>query len=122
MNKVYALPLNGDAFLMQRKIKDEVNLGQTRLINILVDGGGSKDLISELKNLKVEKLNIAVCTHSDADHIKGLTWIYKDKKSNIKVQQLWVPGEWFDITTQLKSNPNTFYKSLIEKNSCGEWH
>lgn len=65
MEKLIALPIKGEAFLL---IRD----GKT----VLVDGGyNSHDLSRALKvhvpGLK--KIDIVICTHADRDHAGGLT-------------------------------------------------
>ncbi|WP_264403215.1 MBL fold metallo-hydrolase [Vibrio owensii] len=107
MNYLHALPVHGDSFLLQRTLKN------SDLVNILVDGGGSQKIIQALNQLKVKKVDIAVCTHSDHDHINGLSWLVESK--SISLTELWVPGEWFDITTQLEKNPKDFYRNLIDE-------
>ena len=63
MDKLTALPLKGESFLLRR---DDYT--------ILVDGGyGSKPLLTALKKLRepVAYIDVVVCTHADMDHAGG---------------------------------------------------
>ena len=84
MNRLSALPVSGDSFLLQRASK-----------NILVDGGwSSKKLISSLsdKTTAVDHLHIVVCTHADSDHAGGLTDFLDN--SDLSADEFWLPGSW----------------------------
>ncbi|MPQ84130.1 MBL fold metallo-hydrolase [Pseudomonas sp. MAFF 730085] len=103
MNNLVALPVNGDAFLLQRA-------GRT----VLVDGGTtSARLAAELANFYVDDLDIVVCTHADADHAGGLVDILDT--SNVTVREFWLPGEWLHSLPVLLPHPEQAMERLVEE-------
>ncbi|SAL68931.1 MBL fold metallo-hydrolase [Caballeronia humi] len=81
MNKLVALPVSGDSYLLQR-------CGQ----NVLVDGGySSRALVAALSSPRTElnHLHIVVCTHADKDHAGGFTDLLDN--SSITVGEFWLP-------------------------------
>ncbi|WP_075583558.1 MBL fold metallo-hydrolase [Caballeronia zhejiangensis] len=101
MNKLVALPVSGDAYLLQRRGR-----------NILVDGGyGSRALISALKSpgIALSHIDIVVCTHADKDHAGGLTELLP----SITVGEFWLPGAWSDSLPDLLKNPQHVVDALL---------
>ncbi|NKF73009.1 hypothetical protein GO294_00219 [Ralstonia solanacearum] len=104
MNKLLALPIPGESFLLRR--------GEH---NILVDGGyGSQALISALSapGVGVNHLHIVVCTHADRDHAGGLTDLL-DRAPSLQVDELWLPGAWSETLPGLLRNPRRVMDALI---------
>jgi hypothetical protein len=58
----------------------------------LIDSGGSTTLI---KSLIKEKIDLAICTHNDADHSKGFIGLLSSSKHEIK--EIWLPGIWASV-------------------------
>src|SRR4051812_38034551 len=99
MDQLIALPVKGEAFLLQRD-----------RYHILVDGGGgsnrnsrpsgkalSNALLAVRPNLR--KLDVVVCTHADGDHAAGLAsfldYWWTDRAAgpgrDIRVKEFWLP-------------------------------
>ncbi|RYG36834.1 MAG: MBL fold metallo-hydrolase [Burkholderiales bacterium] len=105
MDRLLALPIPGESFLLQRGGK-----------NILVDGGyGYKALEKALTSAEIEVnfLHIVVCTHADADHAGGLADLLD--KSEIEVGEFWLPGEWGDTLPDLLKNPQAVTDGLLKE-------
>ncbi|MBV7488028.1 MBL fold metallo-hydrolase [Pseudomonas sp. PDM30] len=105
MEKLIALPIKGEAFLL---IRD----GKT----VLVDGGyNSRDLSRALKihapDLKI--IDIVICTHADRDHAGGLATLIGTSK--LTVGEFWLPGAWADSIPELIENPRTTMQGLISE-------
>lgn len=105
MEKLIALPIKGEAFLL---IRD----GKT----VLVDGGyNSHDLSRALKvhvpGLK--KIDIVICTHADRDHAGGLTTLID--ASGLTVGEFWLPGTWVDSIPELIKSPQSTMKGLLSE-------
>lgn len=104
MNKLSALHVSGESFLLQRGVH-----------NILVDGGyGSQALIAALSapDVVVNHLHIVVCTHADRDHAGGLTDLL-DRSPSLRVDEFWLPGAWSDALPQLLRSPRQVVDALI---------
>ena len=116
-------------------------------INILIDGGtknSSKKVVSYIKSLGIEKLNIVISTHPHADHIGGLISVinsfkvdnvidaginhtsttFKEYLKAVKVKNINYltpsPGESFDLGTNVKLivyGPYNRYKSDLNNSS-----
>lgn len=128
-----AIPLGrGESFLLETHDEN----GKQKVI--LVDSGAlkkkkSKSLAQEIlkvnNNLKV--IDIAVCTHSDTDHINGYTTFFDEWYGlGNKVNEFWVPAIWSFLDKSLKDPSklaaqlvlgaeNVFYE-LYEKNADQE--
>lgn len=105
MDKLVALPVSGDSFLLRREKK-----------NILVDGGKStRRLIKALSSpsVAVNHLHVVVCTHADDDHAGGLTDLLD--KGLVQVDEFWLPGAWSDILPELLKNPKQVVDGLMEE-------
>lgn len=105
MEKLIALPIKGEAFLL---IRD----GKT----VLVDGGyNSKDLSRALKIQvpDLKKIDIVICSHADRDHAGGLASLIDI--SGLTVGEFWLPGAWADSIPELIENPSTTMQGLISE-------
>lgn len=105
MDKLVALPLRGESFLLAK--------GDRR---VLVDGGYSSTRLS--KSLRVvdprlSHIDIVVCTHGDVDHAGGL----KDfiDQSGISIGEFWLPGSWKDSVGALLYTPKTVANELVSE-------
>lgn len=100
-----ALPVGqGDSFFLNREG-----------FNILVDGGRSIEKLPSLidKYLKIDHLDIVVCTHNDADHTNGIIGILKNTAT--KISEIWLPGNWSPRLEDLVNNPKLFISELCEQ-------
>lgn len=104
-SRFMALPVGrGESFLLETS-----HAG--RRWAILVDAGELKGLgpaknptfksITEVRP-DLDHIDIAICTHIDADHAKGFpdfiaTWI----ASNRAIDELWLPAEWMEVTGEI---------------------
>jgi hypothetical protein len=67
----------------------------------LFDSGKDKTIVELLKYKGIEILDLAVCSHNDADHSKGFIALLK---SDIKIEEIWLPGLWASVLTFVKDN------------------
>lgn len=103
MDKLLALPVSGDAFLLRRKG-----------LHILVDGGCNGKVLSaalSAPEVAVDHVHIVVCTHADMDHAGGLTDLLD--VSSIRVDEFWLPGAWSDSLPMLLTHPDEVIDALI---------
>ena len=101
MSRLIALPVDGDAFILQRA-------GYT----ILVDGGKRSALLaSELAKFEVTHLDFVVCTHADEDHAGGLVDLLE--RSSISVGEFWLPGAWLQSLPVLLPHPKKVVDELV---------
>ncbi|MDP9933497.1 MBL fold metallo-hydrolase [Variovorax paradoxus] len=103
MDKLVALPVKGESFLLRRRSQ-----------NILVDGGySSQGLASALSgpDVGVSHLNIVVCTHADRDHAGGLTDLLEG--GAITADEFWLPGAWSDALPELLRHPDRVVDALV---------
>lgn len=109
-NRLVALPVAGDAFLLVRN--DDA---------VLVDGGKNgkrlhKSLLSELPQpLAIRRI---ICTHNDADHAEGLAEMLEDfGRYKLKVDEVWLPGSWADPAAKMAEGQVTILMSELLKDS-----
>lgn len=105
MDKLSALPIPGESFLLRRQWR-----------HILVDGGyGSRALSAALlsSSLAVDHLDIVVCTHADEDHAGGLVDLLDNR--NIGVGEFWLPGAWAESLPELLKNPGSVIDGLVRE-------
>lgn len=105
MDKLSALPIPGESFLLHRQ-------GQ----HILVDGGyGSRSLSTALSSQvpAIDHLDIVVCTHADKDHAGGLVDIID--KCNIRIGEFWLPGAWAESLPELLKSPGRVIDGLVRE-------
>ena len=82
-----ALPVQeGDAFLLTPE----------EGVHYLVDGGQERgrSLVDHLKDEKVDALRVAICTHRDRDHVKGINALMRQ---GFPVDEYWLPSEWLEV-------------------------
>jgi hypothetical protein len=83
MSRFIAIPVGqGDAFFLERE-------GYT----ILIDGGRSRSAFPSMFRAatKTDGVNVAICTHNDADHANGILGFLED---GLRCGELWLPGRW----------------------------
>lgn len=105
MDKLVALPIAGESFLLFRHGKV-----------ILVDGGyNSRSLVAAIENAcpGLSHIDIVVCTHSDQDHAGGLEYISEYFVGTIG--EFWLPGIWSGIIRKLKNNPAEVFEGLSQE-------
>lgn len=67
----------------------------------LFDSGVNESIIDLLKYQGVNKLNLAICSHNDADHADGFISLLK---SNFPIDEIWLPGLWASVLQFVKEN------------------
>ncbi|HBP6016939.1 TPA: MBL fold metallo-hydrolase [Pseudomonas aeruginosa] len=105
MEKLIALPIKGESFLLRRA-------GKT----VLVDGGyNSLELSRALKAHApdLQKIDIVVCSHADRDHAGGL--INLISTSGLSVGEFWLPGTWGDSIPELINDPESTVSGLLSE-------
>ena len=112
-----ALPLtNGDAFLLRTKDKSGKSW------NILVDSGkkygkNTRELALILSQVspKVEHVDIAICTHQDADHANGFWYFAEDwYDMGRTIGEYWLPGRWANAMPAILTDPSEFSARLMD--------
>lgn len=110
-----ALPLkSGEAFLL--RTPDD----QGREWVILVDGGkaygeDSRELAKILAEVKpkIERIDVVICTHSDADHSQGLWFLADDwYEMGRSIGEFWLPGRWANAVPAILTDPAGFASKL----------
>ncbi len=99
-----AVPVGqGDAFLLERAD------GKT----ILVDGGRARTVFAAQLMLvrPTPAIDVAVCTHADADHAEGLVGLLE--ASLAVVRDVWLPGRWTERLVDLIVRPADFLDELL---------
>lgn len=113
MDHLQALPIKGEAFLLRRGG-----------YSILVDSGwNGRALAAAIRTHAPElrKIDIAVCTHADGDHAGGFKTLLthwqvsgaKGREVDGDLGQLWLPGRWVDVLSELLREPVAFGRELI---------
>ena len=110
-----ALPLsNGEAFLL--RTPDEAGREWT----ILVDSGklygqDSREVAKILGEISpaVKHIDVAICTHSDADHSQGF-WFFADDwyAMGRTIGEYWLPGRWANAFPKILTDPSGFVADL----------
>ena len=111
MSFLFALPISGDAFLLETPTK-----------TILVDGGRSGPRLAEaLKEVRpaLRHIDIVVCTHADSDHAAGIAKLlqcWQSKKDNWKgsVGEFWLPGRWRPIVAEALGDPKALVDAIVD--------
>lgn len=112
-----ALPLsNGESFLLRTTDDDG------REWTILVDSGkkygkNTRELAQKLSEVSpsIKHLDIAVCTHSDADHSQGF-WYFADDWFGMgrTIGEYWLPGRWANAFPNILMDPVGFAAKLMD--------
>ena len=71
----------------------------------LFDSGVDKKIIDLLKYKGIDKLDLAICSHNDADHANGFIKLLQHD-SGIKIDEIWLPGLWASILQFVRDNCN----------------
>lgn len=100
---------SGDAFLIEDDDK-----------KYLFDSGGNKILIANLlKNKKIKKLDLAICSHNDIDHANGFIGLL-DPNSKIEIEEIWLPGDWASILKFVKDGEISPHEIICYLDECDE--
>ncbi|MGL4315981.1 MAG: MBL fold metallo-hydrolase [Pseudomonas sp.] len=105
MDKLIALPIKGESFLLRRGDR-----------TVLVDGGyNSLDLSRALKThaSDLKQIDIVVCTHADRDHAGGLCNLIN--ASGLDVGEFWLPGTWLGSIPELITNPKAAVSGVLSE-------
>lgn len=104
-DKVFALPLSGESFLLRRAG-----------YSVLVDGGWKTDDVAVVLKKHfpaLDKMDAVICTHGDGDHAAGLPQFLQTWPGQIG--QVWLPGRWVEVIPRLIKDPSGFMDELIEQ-------
>ncbi len=111
-----ALPLeSGEAFLLQTEAFG-------RKFVILVDSGkkyaGKKHPLHKVLKKhapNVDRIDIAICTHQDADHANGFR-NFADEwyAAGNTIGEYWLPGRWANVAKPIALNDENFAKDILE--------
>ncbi|WDG52374.1 hypothetical protein [Pseudomonas chlororaphis] len=102
MARFVAIPVGqGDAFYLEREN-----------FSVLVDGGKGRRCFADLFMSTVDRqsVNVIVCTHNDADHIRGLLG-YLD--STLHCDELWLPAQWLTLISGVLHSPSLMHRELM---------
>lgn len=80
----------GDAFLLE-----ENNW------RCLFDSGRYKTIVDLLKYKGIKKLDLAICSHNDADHADGFIALFK---AGFQIDEIWLPGLWASVLQFVADN------------------
>ena len=106
IDRFVALPVGqGDAFFYERE-----------QLNVLVDGGKSTEKLPELikDHLRIERIDILICTHNDKDHAQGLIGLLNKEEWESSIHEVWLPGSWSYKLKELLEYPDNFFIELAE--------
>ena len=67
----------------------------------LFDSGRDKSIVDLLKFKGIDKLDLAICSHNDADHAEGFIELFK---SGFQINEIWLPGLWASVLHFVKEN------------------
>lgn len=81
----------------------------------LFDSGKDGIIVDLLKYKGIDKLDLAICSHNDADHANGFIELLQ---SGIKIDEIWLPGLWASILQYIKDNRI----SRVEIDCCDEYY
>ena len=90
MPRFVAIPVGqGDAFLLDHGSR-----------SVLVDGGRSRTAFAGMFQAVTQRsnVNVAVCTHNDADHSNGILGFLE---AGLRCEELWLPGRWLGTLPNL---------------------
>lgn len=102
MARFVAIPVGqGDAFYLER--------GD---FSVLVDGGKGRTVFPNLfaSTVARQRVDVIVCTHNDADHIRGLLGYLSSK---LQCEELWLPAQWLTLISSVLHHPHQKLKQLM---------
>ena len=113
MDQLWALPIRGEAFLLRR----------SRYL-ALIDGGWDGEVLAlavTSQEPAAQHIDVVVCTHADQDHAGGLAnfldhWRIAGPGGAVvarTIGQLWLPGCWVNVLSELLRDPVSFVNGLI---------
>lgn len=81
-------------------------------VSILVDGGKSRDaFVRQFENdTKAKSVDVAICTHNDADHANGIIECVKCQLC----KEIWLPGNWIAPLSKVLKPFDEVVENLIE--------
>ena len=91
----------GDAFLLE-------NDGW----KCLFDSGKDKSIIDLLQFKGVETLDLAICSHNDADHANGFIALLE---SGFPIREIWLPGLWASVLQFAIKNCNNGGEVVLDE-------
>src|SRR5947209_2037945 len=102
MARFISIPVpNGDAFYLERAG-----------FSVLVDGGSSRFALPRLFDVHVKRdgVDIAVCTHNDADHANGIIGFLE---AGLRARQVWLPGRWRHLLNNVNKPSSVMIPDII---------
>ena len=69
--------------------------------NCLFDSGKDELIVDLLRYKGIDKLDLAICSHNDADHANGFIELLK---SGFQIDEIWLPGLWASVLQFVKDN------------------
>ena len=132
MSKFVALPVCGDAFLVEHRPIEFPPHSPKRhdCVNILVDSGGSGVGLAEALTHEapdLEYIHVAVCTHADCDHAGGFTtllkhWPHRNKNMSKEngdkeapIGEFWLPWVWYGVIRGMMKDPDDFMGNIVRE-------
>lgn len=103
MPRFIALPVaQGDAFYLERLD-----------FTVLVDGGRSRTTLLAIFQTVTDAdgVNVAICTHNDADHANGVLGFLE---AGLRCDEVWLPGRWLGALPDLLKPFVNVFVELIE--------
>ena len=67
----------------------------------LFDSGRDESIVDLLKIKGIDKLDLAICSHNDADHANGFIALFN---SGFQINEIWLPGLWASVLQFIKDN------------------
>ncbi len=69
--------------------------------NCLFDSGKDGSIVDLLEYKGINKLDLAICSHNDADHANGFIALLQ---SGLQIDEIWLPGLWASVLQFVKEN------------------
>ena len=67
----------------------------------LFDSGRHKTIVDLLRFKGIQRLNLAICSHNDADHADGFIALFK---AGFQIDEIWLPGLWASVLQFVANN------------------
>ena len=67
----------------------------------LFDSGRDESIVDLLKFKGIDKLDLAICSHNDADHANGFIALLN---SGFQIKEIWLPGLWASVLHFINDN------------------